>query len=218
MKQYIVIGLGNFGYNIAIALSELGHHVLVIDSNRKKIEQIKDRVTHAVIGDATDKELLAEFVTDSVDAVIVGLGSSMEANILTTLYLKDLKVKKIIAKAVSDDHGKILTAIGAHQIVYPERDVAVRMAKELTNPNLIEHIPLAPEYSIVTVAAPQKFVGKTLKELQLRTKYGVEVIAIKDVLADKFYMIPSADFRIGSDNALLIIGEKSNMDKMDLLK
>ncbi|MGQ9611180.1 MAG: potassium channel family protein [bacterium] len=218
MKQYIVIGLGNFGYNIAIALSELGHHVLVIDSNRKKIEQIKDRVTHAVIGDATDKELLAEFITDSVDAVIVGLGSSMEANILTTLYLKDLKVKKIIAKAVSDDHGKILTAIGAHQIVYPERDVAVRMAKELTNPNLIEHIPLAPEYSIVTIAAPQKFVGKTLKELQLRTKYGVEVIAIKDVLADKFYMIPSADFRIGSDNALLIIGEKNNIDKMDLLK
>lgn len=83
---------------------------------------------------------------------------------------------------------------------------------------MIEHIPLAPEYSIVTIAAPQKFVGKTLKELQLRTKYGVEVIAIKDVLADKLYMIPGADFRIGSDNALLIIGEKSNMDKMDLLK
>lgn len=218
MKQFIVIGLGNFGYNIAIALSELGHHVLVIDSNRKKIEQIKDQVTHAIIGDATDKELLAEFITDSIDAVIVSLGSNMEANILVTLYLKDLKVKRIIAKAVSDDHGKILTAIGAHQIVYPERDVAIRMAKELTNPNLIEHIPLAPEYSIVTIAAPHKFVGKTLKELQLRNKYGVEVIAVKDVLTDKFYMIPGADFRIGNDNALLIIGEKSNIDKMDLLK
>lgn len=218
MKQFIVIGLGNFGYNIAIALSELGHHVLVIDSNRKKIEQIKDQVTHAIIGDATDKELLAEFITDSIDAVIVSLGSNMEANILVTLYLKDLKVKKIIAKAVSDDHGKILTAIGAHQIVYPERDVAIRMAKELTNPNLIEHIPLAPEYSIVTIAAPQKFVGKTLKELQLRNKYGVEVIAVKDVLKDKFYMIPGADFRIDTDNALLIIGEKNNIDKMDLLK
>ncbi len=217
MKQYIVIGLGNFGYNIAIALSELGHYVLAIDSNRKKIEQIKDRVTHAVIGDATDKELLAEFITDSIDAVIVGLGSNMEANILITLYLRDLKVKKIISKAVSDDHGKILTAIGAHQVVYPERDVAIRMAKELTNPNLIEHIPLAPEYSIVTIAAPQKFIGKTLKELQLRNKYGVEVIAVKDVLMDKFYIIPNADFRIGIDNALLIIGEKDNIEKLNLL-
>jgi len=216
MKQYVVIGLGNFGYNIAVTLSELGNQVLVIDIDRKKIDQIRDRVTHAIIADATDKETLKEFITDSIDAVIVGLGDNLETNILVTLYSKELKAKRIIAKAFNDDHGKILKAIGAHEIVYPERDVAIRVAKELANPNFIEHIPLAPEYSIVTIATPDKFVGKTLKELQLRSKYGIEVIAIKDVLSDTFHLIPGGDFKITADSALLIIGEGENIDKLNL--
>jgi len=214
MKQYVIIGVGSFGSNLAITLAELGNEVLVIDMNRKKIDQIKDKVTHAVIADATDKDVLSDFVKDSVDAVIVGLGDNMEANILTTLHLKDLKVKRIIAKAMSEEHMKILRAIGVTDIIYPEKDVAIRLAKELTDPNLIEHIPLAPEYSIATIASPDKFVGKTLKELQLRNKYNVEVIAVKDVLSDSFHLIPDANFRIPYDSALLIIGEKSNVDKL----
>lgn len=214
MKQYVIIGVGSFGSNLAITLAELGNEVLVIDMNRKKIDQIKDKVTHAVIADATDKDVLSEFVKDSVDAVIVGLGDNMEANILTTLHLKDLKVKRIIAKAMSEEHMKILRAIGVTDIIYPEKDVAIRLAKELTDPNLIEHIPLAPEYSIATIASPDKFVGKTLKELQLRNKYNIEVIAVKDVLSDSFHLIPDANFRIPYDSALLIIGEKSNVDKL----
>jgi len=214
MKQYIVIGAGNFGSNLAITLCELGNQVLVIDQNKKRIDQIKDRVTHAVIADASDKDVLAELVRGSVDAVIVGLGENMEANILTTLHLRDMKVKRIIAKATSDEHGKILRAIGVTDVVFPEKDVAIRMAKELTDPNLIEHIPLAPEYSIATIASPDKFIGKTLKELQLRNKYNVEVIAIKDVLSDTFYLIPGADFKIPPDSALLIIGNRTSVDKL----
>ena len=214
MKQYIVIGVGNFGANLATTLCKLGNQVLVIDLNKKKIDQIKDKVTHAVIADATDKEVLREFVKSSIEAVIVGLGDNMEANILTTLHLKDLKAKRIIAKAMSEDHGKILRAIGVTDIVYPERDVAIRLAKELTDPNLIEHIPLAPEYSIATIASPDKFIGKTLKELQLRNKYNIEVIAIKDVLSDSFHLIPGADFKIPPDSALLVIGKKTSVDKL----
>jgi trk system potassium uptake protein TrkA len=214
MKQYIVIGAGNFGSNLAITLCELGNQVLVIDQNKKRIDQIKDRVTHAVIADASDKDVLTELVRGSVDAVIVGLGDNMEANILTTLHLRDMKVKRIIAKATSDEHGKILRAIGVTDVVFPEKDVAIRMAKELTDPNLIEHIPLAPEYSIATIASPDRFVGKTLKELQLRNKYNVEVIAIKDVLSDTFYLIPGADFKIPPDSALLIIGNRVSVDKL----
>ncbi|MEK7399517.1 MAG: TrkA family potassium uptake protein, partial [Candidatus Poribacteria bacterium] len=180
----------------------------------KKIDQIKDKVTHAVIADATDKEVLREFVKSSIDAVIVGLGDNMEANILTTLHLKDLKTRRIIAKAMSEDHEKILRAIGVTDIVYPERDVAIRLAKVLTDPNLIEYIPLAPEYSIATIASPDKFIGKTLKELQLRNGYNIEVIAVKDVLSDSFHLIPGADFKIPPDSALLVIGEKTSVDKL----
>ncbi len=216
MEQYIVIGVGNFGYNVAVTLSELGNQVLVIDSDKKKIDQIKDKVTHAVIANARDKEVLSDLVTESIDAVIVGLGDDLEANILVTLYLKELKVRRIIAKALNDDHGKILKSIGAHEVVFPERDFAIRLAKELSNPNLIEHIPLAPEYSIVTIATPDRFVGKTLKELQLRNKYGIEVIAVKDVLTDKFHLIPGADFKLAADSALLIIGEQTDIDRINV--
>jgi trk system potassium uptake protein TrkA len=217
MKQYIVIGVGNFGANLATTLCKLGNQVLVIDLNKKKIDQIKDKVTHAVIADATDKEVLAELVKDSVDAVIVGLGDNMEANILTTLHLKDMKVKRVIAKATSEEHGKILRAIGVTEVVFPEKDVAIRIAKELTDPNimdLIENISFAPEYSIATVAVPDKFVGKTLMELQLRSKYNIEVIAIRNVLSDTFHMVPGSDFKIPPDCALLIIGNKTSVEKL----
>ena len=214
MGQYIVIGAGNFGSNLAISLCELGHEVLIMDRDKKPIDRIKDKVTHAVIADATDRDVLEEFVKGNIDAVIVGLGENMEGNILITLHLRDMNVKKIISKAISEEHGKILRAIGATDVVFPERDVAIRMAKELTDPNLIEHIPLAPEYSIATIASPDKFVGKTLKELQMRNKYGIEVIAIKDALSGSFYMMPGADFKIPPDSALLVIAEKARIEKL----
>lgn len=214
MKQFIVIGLGNFGYNVASALSELGHQVLAIDSDGKKIEEIKDKVTHSVVADAKDKKVLSEFVTSDIDAVIVGLGDNIEASTLVILYLKDLGAKSIIAKAMNDDHGEILRTIGANEIIYPEKETATRLAERLTTPNLIEQIPLAPEYSIAEIACPDKFIGKTLKELQLRNKYDLEVIAVKEVLSDKFYMIPKADFKINTDSALVVLGRKEDIEKL----
>ena len=216
MGQFVVIGLGNFGYNVAVSLFEQGHQVLAIDSNNKKIEQIKDKVTQAVVTNVKDKETLSEFLSSDVDAAIVSLGDKIEASILTTLHLKDLGIKRIIVKAINDDHGQILKLIGAMEVIYPEKEEAVRLAQRLTSPNLIEHIPLASEYSIMEMAVPDKFIGKSLKELQLRSKYDVEVIAIKDVLQDTLHLIPGADVKIKPDSVLIVIGKEPDINKLKM--
>ena len=214
MGQFVVIGLGNFGYNVATSLFELGNQVLAIDLNSKKIEQIKNKITQAVVANVKDKEALSEFLSSNVDAAIVSLGDKLEASILTTLYLGDLGIKKIIVKAINDDHGQILRLIGATEVIYPEKEEATRLAQRLTTPNLIEHIPLASEYSIMEMAVPDKFAGKSLKELQLRSKYKIEVIAIKDVLHDTLQLIPGADVKIKPDNVLIVIGKKPDINKL----
>lgn len=218
MGQFIVVGLGNFGFNLAVELAELRHQVQVIDSSSEKIELIKNKVTQAVVADVRNREALIEIVRKDVDAVIVGLGDSMEASTLAVLYLKDSGVKKIIAKAMNEDHGKVLKSLGATEVIFPEKDIAIRLAKWLTYPNLIEHIPLSPEYSILEIAAPDVYIGKTLGELQLRSKYGIEVIAIKEVLSDKFHLIPGGNVKITPDSALIIIGRESDINKKKLFK
>ena len=214
MGQFVIIGLGNFGYHVAVTLFEQRNQVLAIDANSKKIEQIKDKVTQSIVANVKEKEALSEFINDDIDAAIVSLGDKIEASILTTLYLKDLGVKRIIVKAVNDDHGQILGLIGATEIIYPEKDEAVRLAQKLTMPNLIEQIPIASEYSIMELAVPDNFIGKSLKELQLRNKYGVEVIAMKDVLQDVFHLIPGADVKIKPDSVLVVMGKEADIKKL----
>jgi len=216
MKHFVVIGLGNFGYNLALALVESRNEVTVIDGSEKKIQEIKDHVAHAVVADARDKKVLAEFVDKDSDAVIVGLGDDIAASILVVLHLKEHGIKNIIAKAVNKNHGKILEAIGARDVIQPEKDVAIRLAKMLTVKNLIEHIPMATDYSILEVAVPDSYVGKTLGELKLRNRYNVEVIAVKNVLLDTFNLIPKADFKITADSAFIIIGKTSDIENLKL--
>jgi len=216
MGQFVVIGLGNFGYNVAVTLFEGGHQVLALDANSKKIEQIKDRVTQAIVANVKEKEALSEFVNNDIEAAIVSLGDKIEASILTTLHLRDLGIKKIIVKAINDDHGQILKLIGAMEVIYPEKEEAVRLAKRLISPNLIEQIPLASEYSIMEMAVPDNFIGKSLKEIQLRSKYKVEVIAIKDVLQDTLQLIPGADVKIKPDNVLIVIGKEPDINRLKI--
>lgn len=214
MGQYVVIGLGNFGFNTAISLMTRGNEVLGIDSNPKRIETIKDRITEAIIADARESSMLSEFIHPNIDAVIVNLGDTIESSALVTLYLKEMGVRNVIVKVFDEVHGTILKKLGATEIINPEKDSATRLAERLTAPNLIEHIPLAPEYSIVEIAVPDKFIGKSLKELQLRKKYDLEVIAIKDVLTEKFNLIPSADIKLDPDNVIIVVGKKENLAKI----
>ena len=215
MGLFIVVGVGSFGFNVATELTELGHEVLVIDSSGKKIEQIKDKVTQAVTADVKNREALSKIVSNDVDAAIVSLGDSMEASALTVLYLKESGVKRIIVKAMNDDHGKLLESMGATEIIYPEKDMAIKTALKLNSPNILEYFPFTSGIIIQEIAPPKKFISKSLKELDLINKYGIQVIAIKELVPEKVIFIPKADFIIKDSDILIMIGEKEQLAKIN---
>lgn len=216
MKQFVVIGLGNFGFNAARALAQRNNQVLVIDTDQERIDEIKDYVSEAIIADAKNTKVLNEFIPDSVNAVIISIGQSMEASILVTHYLKERKIKQIIVKAINENHAKILGLMGADEVILPEKDIALSLAQKLSSANLLEHIPLTSEFSIVEIASPEDFIGKTLKQIKLRSRFNLLVIAVKDVLQDKFYLMPEAEFKLIPDSLLIIMGRREDIDKFKI--
>ncbi|MFZ0453965.1 MAG: TrkA family potassium uptake protein [Ignavibacteriaceae bacterium] len=216
MKQFVVIGLGNFGLNVAKALASRGNQVLAIDIDQNRIDEVKDDVSEAIIADAKNTKVLNEFITSAVDAVIICIGQNMEASILTTHYLKQKNVKRIIVKAMNENHARILELMGADEVILPEKDIAISLAQKLSSANLLEHIPLTSEFSIVEAAVPENFAGKTLKQLQLRSKYNLLVIAVKDVMQDKFYLMPDAGFELIPDSLLIIMGRRMDVERFKI--
>ena len=218
MKSYAIIGLSSFGHFLAKQLSSSGHQIMVIDKNEDRIERIKSFADKAIIADATDKEILAGLGLADFDSVIVSLGDEMDASVLVTLYLRELKVPHIIAKALTEDHGKILNIIGATQVVFPERDEAFRLAKTLESDNVLDSIELSDGISIIEIAPPLEFVGHTLGELELRKKYGVLVLIIKEVVPEEIVMVPTADHMIKDTSILMILGTDDKLAKIKKMK
>lgn len=212
MKHYAIIGLGNFGYNLALKLIDLGNEVLVIDNDENKINKIKSRLTDAIIGDAKDKNILSDLFNAHIDAAIISVGENLEASILAVHHLKELGVKRIIAKSISDEHEQLLKIVGADEIISPEKDMANLLGLKLSSTNLLEHIPLTSEFSIIETAVPDSFIGKTLKDLKLRNKFGILVIAVKKILTDEYVLMPESDFRFEPDFLLIIMGTKKNIE------
>ncbi len=218
MKSFAIIGLSSFGYFLAHHLSENGHQIMAIDKNEERIERVKSFVDKAIIADATDKNTLSSLGLQDLDGVIVSLGDEMDASILVTLYLRELKVSTIIAKALTEDHGKILDIIGATQVVFPERDQAVRLARTLESEYILDTINVAEGISIIEVAPPQEFVGHTLGELDLRRKYDVLVLVVKEVVPEEVVMIPTADHMIKDTSILMILGTDEALNKIKKMK
>ncbi len=212
-KKFCVIGLGNFGFHVVQTLDEEGHEVVAIDINKDKIQAIKDISSYAILGDAANKEFLASQGLHEMDAVVVSTGDRSHMSTLITLYLKELNVRRIFVKAVSEDHGRILDRVGATDVIHPEKNMAERIAHTMSTPNVLEFIPLAEEYSLSETEAPKKFIGKTLTELDLRKKYEVTVIAIKDILTDKFIPAPPPTYLIKDSDVLIMIGKTEDVDK-----
>jgi trk system potassium uptake protein TrkA len=212
--KFAVIGMGSFGLNIAKTLYEGDHEVLAIDIDKEKIEQVKTWVSHAVGMDAADKENLDALGIRDMDVVIVSLGPEMESSILTVLYLHELGAKRIVAKALTEDHAKILDAVGATDVIFPEKDMAVKTALRLSDPNVLEYLPLISGISIQELAPPESFIGKSLKELDLMNRFGIQVIAIKELIPEKTTFVPKADFVIKDSDILVIIGKEKQLAKL----
>jgi trk system potassium uptake protein TrkA len=215
--KFAIIGLGSFGSNVAKTLYEKKHEVLAIDTDKEKIEELKKMVTHAVHMDAAVKENLRALDIQEMDVVVVSLGPKMADSILAVLYLHELGTQRIVAKALTEDHGKILDAVGATEVIYPEKDMAIKTALRLSNPNILEYLPLLSGIDIQEIAPPEKFVGKSLRELDLRNRFGVQVIAIKEIIAEKTTYVPDADFVIKDSDILILMGDQKQLDKINKL-
>ncbi|MCF0215217.1 MAG: TrkA family potassium uptake protein [Fibrobacteraceae bacterium] len=212
-KQFIIIGLGNSGYFLAKHLISLGNDVMVVDSNPDKVQDISSSVTQAVVADGTRKKQLASIPLAKADAVIVGIGEDLEASLLTVMNLKELGIKHIIAKSSSAAHSSILEKLGVTDIFHPEHDMGISLAERLNRPNMLDFLPFMDGFSIVEMVCPREFVGKTLKDLNITHKYGIQVIAIRDPQQPTPMIGNLADHALQEDDVLFLIGPNETLDK-----
>jgi trk system potassium uptake protein TrkA len=212
MAQFAVIGLGNFGSYLALNLGRKGHDVLAMDKESGQVNEVREQIRNAVVADSTDKEALASLGVEDTDAAIVCIGSDMSASILTSLNLVELGTKRILAKAISEPHARILRRLGVSEVLFPEKDSAFSLAEKLHNPNMLEYLPLVEGYGIFEISPPLEFVGKPLKDLDLINRYGAQVLAIKEAVPDRMHLIPTGQFVI-KDSDLLILLAPTGIDK-----
>lgn len=213
MKQFVVIGCGRFGTSVAKTLYNQGHDVLAIDGNEEIVQEISDSVTYAAQADVQDENSLKSLGIRNFDVAVISIGSNIQASIMATLIVKEMGVKTVIAKAQNDVHAKVLYKIGADKVVFPERDMGVRVAHNLVSPNILDYIELSPDYSIVEIAAIAEWENKSLKELKLPTKYGVNVMAIKQI--DSMNVTPKADDVIKAGDILIVLGNNKDLSELE---
>jgi trk/ktr system potassium uptake protein len=219
-KQYAIIGLGRFGFNMAKTLAENKCEVIAIDKDEERVRKASEYVTLAVQLEAMDEKALRSIGVQNVDVAIVSIGENIEASILVVMILKQLGVRYIVAKAVTSLHGTVLKNLNVDRIVYPERDMAIRVAHSLIRPTIVEQLELSDEYSIIEIPAPKVLVGKMLKETRLRSDYGVNLIAIKDTDKDgreKWNVNPLPTDVIREGDLLVIIGLNRDLEKLSQL-
>lgn len=215
-KQFAVIGLGRFGTSVARTLHEMGYEVLAIDENEERVQDFSNQVTHVVQADTTDEESLKALGIRNFDVVIVAIGQNIQANMLTTLQLKEMDVPYIVAKAQNVLHGKMLEKIGADRVIYPERDMGQRVAHNLVSTNVLEYIALSPDLSIVEVTAPKILIGKSLSESNLRAKYEINVLAIKR--REEIIVPPLPSEKILPGDILIVVGGNEGVQKLEELE
>ena len=208
-KTYVVIGLGKFGTAVASRLFALGNEVLAIDMSAEKVQHAEPYVTCAVIGDARDEDVLRSLGVNNYDCAVVAIGTDLATSVIVTLNLKDLGLPRVLCKATDEIQKKALEKVGADRVVVPEREMGVKLAQALTSSSVLDFIELSSDYGIAEVAVPEKWVGKTLRELNIRAKHGVNIIAIRD--GASINVTPDADQPLKAENVLVAVGKNEQL-------
>ena len=215
MKSYIVVGLGRFGSELARKLCVLGGEVLAMDRNSDLVQNISNDVTHAVVGDARDKSVLKALGAQNFDCAIVAIGDNLADSVLATLNLKELGVPKVVCKAHDETHRQVLRKLGADQVVIPEQENAARLARSLSSPNVLDYIELSEEFGIIEVPAPKSWIGKSLRQLNVRAKLGVNIIAVKT--EERINVSPAAEYEITEGDIMVVLGDTAALNAVQKL-
>lgn len=218
MKRVVIVGLGNFGFTLAVRLHELGHDVLAIDSNAERVDAVGPQVSRAVVGDATQRAVLEEAGVRGADAAVVSTGDNLAASILALLALRDEGIENIYVKVRSDEHRRIADALGAVDSIFPERESALALASRVTSGKLLQYFELGSNLSLQEMSVPTAWSGRSLRELQLPQRYRVQVVAVHDVLADEMFPVPDPDRRLTPSDALIVAGEPRSLEELASLK
>ncbi len=213
IKTFAVIGLGRFGSSVARTLESLGHQVMGIDEDQARVEQVRHDLTHVVQADCTDEDQIRALGLHNFDAVVVAVGNDLEASVLLTLQLKECGVRRVVAKASGETHGKLLAKVGADHVIYPEREMGTRVAHHLLSGAALDAIELTPAYRVVEVPAPAGMADKSLRDLQLRARFGLSVVALRrgeDILIN-----PGADDQVMTGDIMVLAGDVSGLSRLD---
>ncbi|MCS7220681.1 MAG: TrkA family potassium uptake protein [Anaerolineae bacterium] len=211
-KSFLIIGLGRFGESLACALIEAGHEVLGVDRDPAVVQALANQLTHVVQADATQEDVLRSLGVNNFDAVIVGSAGNFESSTLITLSLKQLGARHIVAKALTDMQAEVLRRVGADEVILPEREAGLRLARRLTAPNILEYLALGPDLSVAELVAPDFLTGKTLGELDVRRRYRVTVLLIKN--GDRLVISPDPDDRIEAGDVLVVVGRDADIQRL----
>ena len=218
MKSFLVIGMGRFGTAVAQELTELGQEVLAIDENVESVQRIADDVTQVMQGDAQDEAVLGAIGVRNFDCCVVAIGTDVEASILITVMLKELGAKQVVCKALSALHARVLERVGADRVIQPEKEMGQRLAQHLGRTNVVDFIGLSDEFSILEIKTPKSWVGKSLGQLGVRTKYDINVLGIRHGEGSHVDVTPRPDDCIAENDLLLILGTNKNVNKVVELK
>jgi trk system potassium uptake protein TrkA len=214
MRYVAVLGIGRFGYSVAKTLSEMGCQVLAIDKDGSKVKQLEDLVTQAVQLDATDERALRAVGIKDVDVAVVAIGQNMEASILVSLILKEMGVPYVLSKAVTPQHGRVLEKIGCDRVVFPEGDMGVRVARSLVSPTILDELEISGDYGIYEVKVPLSLAGKSLAQLAFRSKFNLNVIAIKDN-SGEINPSPGGDDVLKEGQVLVLLGRREDLNRFE---